>query len=217
MRGLLPAALATVLGAGLVSLLQEQPRLLAVALAALALAYLLRRGLRRSRLRTTAAEAFMLATTGVIGYLTESWGTMHGHWTYNHLPPGQTVPEWVPIAWSLAAVLLRRLDLQLLDARISAARRLQVAYACGVLLPLLGESICIASGVWTYHWPLKILGVPLLALLLIAYAHLTFTLMHQGLGPWIDLRAIPPQSKDRETRARAPSRSRAAAARRPAV
>jgi hypothetical protein len=217
MIGLFPTALATVLGAGLVSLLQEQPRLLAVALAALALAYLLRRGVRRSRLAASAAEAFMLATTGVIGYLTESWGTTHGHWTYNHLPPGQTVPEWVPIAWSLAAVLLHRLDLQLLDAHASAARRLQVAFACGVLLPLLGESICIALGVWTYHWPLKILGVPLLALLLIAWAHLTFTLMHQGLEPWIEVRSLPRQSKNRETRAHAPTRPRAAAPRRPAV
>jgi len=217
MRVILAAALATVLGAGLVSLLQEQPRLLAVALAALALAYLLRRGLRRSRLRTTAAEAFMLVTTGVIGYLTESWGTTHGHWTYHHLPPGQTVPEWVPIAWSLAAVLLHRLDLELVDAQTSAARRLQVTYACGVLLPLLGESICIANGVWAYHWPLKILGVPLLALLLIAWAHLTFTLMHQGLGAWLDVQSVPHESKNRETRARAPTRARASAARRPAV
>jgi len=148
-----------------------------------ALAYPFRRGLRRS----AASELFMMATTGIIGYLTEAWGTTHGHWTYDHLPEGQTVPYWVPIAWVLAGVLLHRLDLRLLDPAWPVARRLQAVYGAGVLLPLLGESICIANGVWTYHWPLKILGVPLPALLLIAWAHLVFMLIRRGLEPWAEV------------------------------
>jgi len=47
-------------------------------------------------------------------------------------------------------------------------------------LPLLGERICIAWGTWTYHWPLQIFGVPLLALLLIGYAHAALACIRTG-------------------------------------
>jgi len=192
-KPLLEVALATALGAGLVSLLQEHPRGLALALASVALAYPFRRGLRSASPAATASTLFLMTTTGVIGYLTEAWGTTHGHWTYAHLPPGQTVPEWVPLAWALAGVLLQRLDRKLLDAGWPVPRRLGTAYAFGFAFPLLGESICIANGVWAYHWPLKILGVPLLALLLIAYAHVAFHLMHHGLERWEAAPRVAPQ------------------------
>ncbi len=181
LRPLLEVAFATVVGAGLVSALQERPRLVAALLIGVAAAHLLRRALHGLAPAALAGEAFLISTTGVIGYLTESWGTTHGHWTYAHLPPGQTVPVWVPLAWALAALLLQRVDDGLRDAEVSTARRLCLVYAYGALFPLLGESICIANGVWSYHWPWKILGVPALALLLIAYAHLTFALISRGL------------------------------------
>jgi hypothetical protein len=180
-RATVEVAFATVVGAALVSALQRQPRVAGAALLGFAGAYLLLRRLRGSSAADLAAEAFLMLTTGVIGYLTESWGTTHGHWTYAHLPPGHTVPVWVPVAWSLGALLLNRLDDRLHAAGASTPRRLLLGGASGVVYPLLGESICIALGVWTYHWPWQILGVPLLALLLIAYAHLTFALMRSGL------------------------------------
>jgi len=154
---------------------------LALPLAGVALAYPFRRGLRRASPADTATAYFLMTTTGVIGDLTEAWGTPHGHWTYNHLPAGQSVPLWVPLAWALAGVLLQRLDRRVLDPGWPVPRRLATAYAFGFVFPLLGESICIANGVWAYHWPLEILGVPLLALLLIAYAQVAFHLMHQGI------------------------------------
>jgi hypothetical protein len=175
----LGVAAATTLGAFLVSWLQESPRLVAVLLVLLGTVYLLRKGLASATAPATLAEVFAVVSAGIIGYLTESWGTANGHWTYNHLPPGQLVPAWVPVAWALAAALLHHVDVRL-PPRPTAVRVAGVL-ACGATFPLLGESICLANGVWLYHWPLKLLGVPLLALALIAYAHFTFWLMRRGL------------------------------------
>lgn len=201
LRALVEAAIATVVGAALVSALQQRPQLVAALLVGLAFAHLLRRAVRGRAPGEVAAEAFLISTTSVIGYLTESWGTTHGHWTYAHLPPGQTVPVWVPVAWGLAALLLQRVDDALRKAETSTARRLALACAYGAVFPLLGESICIANDVWSYHWPWKILGVPLLALALIAYAHLTFALIWSGLlerrGP---SRTSRPDDRDDEPR-----------------
>jgi hypothetical protein len=78
LRPLLEVAFATIVGAGLVSALQERPRLVAALLVGLAAAHLLRRGLRGLAPAALAGEAFVISTTGVIGYLTESRGTTHG-------------------------------------------------------------------------------------------------------------------------------------------
>jgi len=179
-RAALEVAFATLVGAGLVSALQRRPALVAALLAGLACAHLTRRALRGASAAELCGETFLMVTTGVIGYLTESWGTTHGHWTYAHLPSGHTVPIWVPIAWALAALLLDRIDQRVRHLLAAPVGRFCVAYAAGIFFPWLGESICITSGVWSYHWPLQIAGVPLLALLLISYAHLTFSLIRSG-------------------------------------
>jgi len=54
-RPLLEVAFATAVGAGVVSLLQEHPRVLAMALALVALVYPFRRGLRGATAASTAA------------------------------------------------------------------------------------------------------------------------------------------------------------------
>ncbi len=180
-RAVAEVTLATLLGAGIVSALQAHPRTASAVLLGLAGAHLVRRAVQSWSAAHLSRETFMMLTTGVIGYLTESWGTTHEHWTYAHLPPGHTVPLWVPVAWVLASQLLDRLDRSLLRPGLGAAGRLGLAYLCGVFFPWLGESICIANGVWSYHWPWKILGVPLLALVLISYAHVTFSLIRIGL------------------------------------
>ncbi len=131
-------------------------------------------------------EMFLLVTFGTIGFLTESWGTLNGHWTYYHLSAGQSVPTWVPLAWAIASVLLCKSEqyLKAIQSRAQSGHRsprhIAAVYVMGMVLPLTGESICIANGVWEYHWPFKVLGVPLLALLLIAYAHLVFSLIRTG-------------------------------------
>ena len=181
-RRMLMIALLTAAGAGVVSLLRNSQIVVAGVLVIVILIHLARLWIKYRNVGRIAAELFIVFTTGVIGYLTESWGTSHGHWTYYHLPPGQGVPYWVPLAWSLAGILLHKLEQSLEDTSYKDAVKVGLICTWGVLFPLLGESICIAAGVWEYHWPYKIAGVPALALVLISYAHLTFTLIRQGLS-----------------------------------
>lgn len=186
MNKILKALLLTIAGALLVSFLKEQQLTIAVLLLSVLFVHLGVLWSRHRDPRPVFEELFNLITFGVIGFLTESWGTQNGHWTYHHLPPGQSVPLWVPIAWSIASVMLAKAEdyLHTLEAKRKTPHSLPVRlgyiYLLGILLPLAGESICIAMGVWEYHWPLKILGVPLLALLLISYAHLVFCLIRSG-------------------------------------
>ena len=168
------------MGAGIVSTVYEHPLILALLLGGCIVAYLLRGGV--PHLRDALLEVSLLITIAIIGYLTESWGTTNAYWTYAHVSPGHHVPVWVPVAWAAAGALLHRLDEASRDAGRSLGAQLTLAYVYGAVLPLLGESICIAMGVWSYVWPWKILGVPVLALLLIAYAHLVFLLMREGLA-----------------------------------
>lgn len=102
------------------------------------------------------------------------------------MPEGQTVPVWVPIAWAIASVLLGKTESYLAQRESqnmiqqSRMRRIGSIYLLGMALPWVGESIAIAQGVWEYHWPLKLFGAPILALLLISYAHLAFSLIRSG-------------------------------------
>ncbi len=179
------ALLLTVTGALLVGTLKQEQAILAAALLSILLAHLARIWLRKS-LGRALEELYYLVTFGTIGFLTESWGTQNGHWTYHHLPSGQYVPLWVPIAWSIAAVLLDKTDDHLreflagMKSPFHPPLRIGMMYLMGILLPLAGESICIALGVWEYHWPFKVLGVPILALLLISYTHLVFSMIRSG-------------------------------------
>ena len=160
--------------------------MLAFILGAVLLVHLAIIGMRHRQWAPVIEETFLLLTFGTIGFLTESWGTLNGHWTYQYLPEGQTVPVWVPIAWAIASVLLCKSEDYLVrrqmksDREQSWVRRIGSVYLLGMALPLTGESICIAQGVWEYHWPYKVLGVPLLALMLISYAHLVFSLIRSG-------------------------------------
>ncbi len=175
-------------GAGLVMATYRHQELLAAILAVLLAAYVVRTGVKSRAARPALEQAFVIVTTGVIGYLTESWGTMLGHWTYHDLPPGQHVPLWVPLAWSAAGELLHQIE-KALPPTLSPLKRIGAAYALGMALPLFGESLCVAFGVWTYAWPVQILGIPLAALALISYAHLTFGCIRAGVAR--SSRALP--------------------------
>ena len=186
MKTILKAISLTIAGAFLVSWLKSSQALLALLLGVVLIIHLLRVAYRMRRWQAVVRESFHLVTFGTIGFLTESWGTHNEHWTYYHLPEGQNVPIWVPLAWAIAALLLGKSEeaLQAWQAQkkppIHGTQQLASFYFLGMLLPLIGESICIAFGVWEYHWPFKILGVPLLALVLIAYAHYVFRLIRAG-------------------------------------
>lgn len=187
-RAVVEVGVATIVGAGTISASARSPELAALLLGGIVCAHLVHRRRRGARFAWLGNEVFLLTTTGTIGYLTEAWGTTHGHWSYAHLPPGTTVPLWVPLAWALAAVLVDRIGERVREQPLSAGMRFAAVSGAGIFFPWLGESICIASGVWTYHWPVQIAGVPVLALLLIAYAHGTFALIRRGstvvVGSW---------------------------------
>lgn len=191
--------LLTIAGALVVSVLKERQAALSCLLLGVLAIHLGIVWARHHDRRIFFEDCFCLITFGVIGYLTESWGTTHGHWHYYHLPPGQTVPYWVPIAWSIASVLIGKVEKYLDDYESSRVTphsvpvRIGCIFLSGMLLPLTGESICIALGVWEYHWPVKILGVPLLALMLISYAHLVFSLIKAGGASWRESRAAKQQ------------------------
>ena len=121
----------------------------------------------------------------IFDLFTELWSTTNGHWTYHHLPPGHFVPYWVPIAWGIAGVLLHRMEKLFFLEYTTALSRFLSAIFLRIFFPILGESIAILNGVWTYHWPYQILGVPIICLLLISYAHLTFSLIRAGLESWL--------------------------------
>lgn len=186
MNTILKAFLLTIAGALVVGFLKDRPVLLASILLLVLLVHLAIIGVRTRRCPLVIEEVFFLMTFGTIGFLTESWGTLNGHWTYHYLLEGHTVPVWVPIAWAIASVMLCKAEHHLMGSsskaggRGSIRRRISLVYLLGIALPLIGESICIAMGVWEYHWPYKVLGVPLLALMLLSYAHLVFILIRSG-------------------------------------
>jgi uncharacterized membrane protein len=175
------AALLTVTGAALASSMKLQQEKLAAVLVAMVVANLVRRWLRHRSMTEAARHAFVVITTGVIGYLTEAWGTTNGHWTYHHLPPGQHVPFWVPVAWAIAGELLHFVESAATGKSASRIQNLAFVYALGIVFPFLGEAICVANGVWTYHWPYQIAGIPVAALLLIAYTHFVFSAIRAGI------------------------------------
>ena len=45
-------------------------------------------------------------------------------------------------------------------------------------LPTWGEIITIYLGVWTYHWPYKFMGVPLLAIILLMVFHMSIFMLY---------------------------------------
>lgn len=169
--GLLLSASLKVASAGLlVGLLRNRPLLLAILLVA-ALLFNLRRKCRMGaepRLLLLGSILTLLLGTGA-----ELWGTHGGHWTYHGLPPGRFVPVWVPLAWALAYQQIYGLEVRLVP---TGRPLLHAALACA-WLPWLGEAAAIACGVWTYHWPWQMAGVPLLAVLLLVTAHLGIFLL----------------------------------------
>lgn len=177
----LTASLQVVLAGLLLGPLKQYPSALALLLA-LALVWSFRRKHGKGvdlRLLGLGTALTLAAGTGA-----ELWGTHGGHWTYHGLPPGRFLPEWVPLAWALAYHLLYGVGTRLAPL---GRPRLMALLACA-WLPWLGEAAAIASGVWTYHWPWQVAGVPALAILLLVVAHAGI----HGVVRWVSTaRGIP--------------------------
>ena len=171
-------ASSTLIGAVAVSVLQEHQSLL-IALGVASLLLCLQRRGRAMGAVATLERAFLLLAVGVSSYQAELWGTTKGYWAYAHVQDGATVPLWVPLAWMHASVLLHNMSAQLnWNGRMQGSGP-RVWFLFAMAFPFLGESICVASGVWVYNWPFKVIGVPVFVPVLWAGSHVVLFALHE--------------------------------------
>ncbi len=112
--------------------------------------------------------------SAIMGILVESWGIANDHWTYHDLSGNRTFPYWLPFAWILAFVFLYSVEKKIITIQKikSFKTKLLIVFAVSLFLPAIGEVITIYLHVWTYHWPMKVLGVPIYALLGLPFFHM---------------------------------------------
>ncbi|WP_339924965.1 hypothetical protein [uncultured Cyclobacterium sp.] len=110
---------------------------------------------------------------GVLGVCCELWGIYFGYWEYHDLSFDRSFPYWLPFAWALAFTYIYQLEKDLFSSfNISkTSTKILLSIVVAMIFPTYGEIITINLGVWTYHWPLQILGVPLLAIFLLVVFH----------------------------------------------
>lgn len=113
--------------------------------------------------------------TGVFGLAAEIWGVSNGYWSYHNLDGERHLPYWLPIAWMCSFSFLYKLELQLIQHIVPRTIRHKFALTVLVatIFPVLGEMIAINFGVWSYHWPMQFMGVPLYAVFCLVIVHLS--------------------------------------------
>jgi hypothetical protein len=117
--------------------------------------------------------------TGFGGILGETWGVTNGYWEYHKVV--RELPLWLPFAWMLAFHYLYKLERNLIPllSNKTQKNKILLAIVLALILPAFGEVITIYLGVWTYYWPLQILGVPLYAFICLVFVHmLVYTILH---------------------------------------
>ncbi|UMY64456.1 MULTISPECIES: hypothetical protein [unclassified Flavobacterium] len=114
---------------------------------------------------------YILSALG--GVMAEHWGISNGHWTYHDLSDGRTFPYWLPFAWGLAFTFLYSFErAYILAFRIrSFGVKFCLTLLVSALFPTIGEIVTVKLGVWTYHWPYQVLGIPLYAIGLLMAFH----------------------------------------------
>jgi len=124
-------------------------------------------------------KAFILLSgtiiSGLLGVFAELWGIENGYWLYYDLSDNRQFPYWLPLAWGLTFMFFYRIEENILkEIDVSTLKlKLLMVVTLSAILPTFGEIITIYFGVWTYTWPLQILGVPLLAIFLLVVFHST--------------------------------------------
>lgn len=113
--------------------------------------------------------------TGALGLAAEIWGVSNGYWSYHDLDGERHLPYWLPIAWMCSFSFLYKLELELIQHIVPRTIRSKFALTVLVasIFPVLGEMIAINFGVWTYHWPMQFMGVPLYAVFCLVVLHLS--------------------------------------------
>jgi high-affinity Fe2+/Pb2+ permease len=115
----------------------------------------------------------MLLSAGC-GIFVENMGIKNHYWEYHNLSNNRTFPYWLPFAWALAFIFVYRVESCIIQIKKikSLNSKLLVALYVSFFFPAFGEMISIYMGVWTYNWPMQVLGVPLYALILLPVFHM---------------------------------------------
>ena len=114
-----------------------------------------------------------MVCTALYGSATELWGIRNNHWTYHDLSDGRTFPYWLPLAWALSFYFMYRLERQILTLlKPTVFTKFIIFFLVALIFPVIGEIVTIALGVWDYHWPWKIAGVPILAMVGLIALHM---------------------------------------------
>lgn len=116
--------------------------------------------------------------TGIFGTSAEYWGVSNGYWSYHDLSNAREFPYWLFFAWMLAFYFLYKLECRLIGfmKTKTLGAKLFLTISISMIFPVLGEIITIYLGVWTYHLPIKFLGVPLYAILGLITIHMVVNL-----------------------------------------
>lgn len=124
--------------------------------------------------------------TAIVGTMAEWWGIYCHHWVYHDLSGTRRFPLWLPSAWALSFLFINRIkDRLCIIFEVSPSDTTTLFLmniAVSVIFPTFGEMVAINMGVWHYNWPLQLLGVPLLAIALLAVAHSGIFLMANKLS-----------------------------------
>lgn len=112
--------------------------------------------------------------TGIFGVMAEKWGIRNNYWEYHDLNNDRSFPYWLPFAWMLSFYFIYDLEQKLLKVvRIkNLHNKIILALVIAAIFPAFGEMITIGLGVWTYHWPWQVFGVPLYAIIALVVLHL---------------------------------------------
>jgi len=112
--------------------------------------------------------------TGIAGILAEYWGVSNNHWSYHDLGNGRMLPYWLVFAWMLAFYFLYNLEIRLVNVLKykTIQSKIYLMLFVAIIFPAFGEIITINLGVWTYHWPMQLFGVPLYAVLCLVILHM---------------------------------------------
>jgi len=121
--------------------------------------------------------------TSIFGVACESWGISNEYWSYHGLDNHREFPYWLPIAWALAFTYIYRIEKEIILIKNikSTPSKVLLALVISMVFPTIGEMVVINFGAWTYHWPFKFLGVPLLAVILLMVLHTGINFLLMGI------------------------------------
>ena len=109
--------------------------------------------------------------TGVLGMISEIWGVYNQYWEYHDIQ--RKFPLWLPLGWMLAFTFLYKTEKGVFESLENPTfkQKALITSLLVIIFPAIGEAITINLGVWTYHWPYQLFGVPAFTFLCLLVLH----------------------------------------------